>query len=193
MMQALLWLALAVFGFALSAAPQQVEGDPRKKAATAKSSVAKSGAKTTTTQRAASKRGTSRKLDRARLLQVFCQNAAQRPPVRAAGGPPSLVPRRPAAGLPPIASKTFSPLSSLALHAGRSRRKLGRLTVDALKRFQARPESQRRREAHFQCRSSRWDSDQEEWTGRRPKTRRRFRPGPPPNRSPARAATGRSG
>jgi len=62
MMQALLWLALAVFGFALSAAPvNKSKTPPKKKAATAKSSSAKSGAKTTTTQRAASKRGTSKR------------------------------------------------------------------------------------------------------------------------------------
>jgi peptidoglycan hydrolase-like protein with peptidoglycan-binding domain len=138
MMQALLWLALAAFGFALFAAPvNKSKAAPRKKAATAKSSAAKSGKKTTTTQRAASKRGTSKKASPTRAStkssgkrRTTSSSARRRRPTipsfRAGQQQPT----------PDRVKDIQSALISRGYLQGEADGNWGGSTVDALKRFQ---------------------------------------------------------
>jgi peptidoglycan hydrolase-like protein with peptidoglycan-binding domain len=137
MMQALLWLALALFGFALSAAPvNKSKTPPKKKAATAKSSVAKSRAKTTSTRRASS-RGASKKGSTARAAtkssgkrRATSSSARRRRPAirsfRAGQQQPT----------PDRVKDIQSALISRGYMQGEADGTWGGSTVDALKRFQ---------------------------------------------------------
>ncbi|MBL8291096.1 MAG: peptidoglycan-binding protein [Bryobacterales bacterium] len=142
MMQALLWLALAVLGFALSAAPvNKSKAAPRKKASTAKSSGVKPGAKTASAQRApsraTSKSGPSRK---GSTVRASSKSSAKR-----RGTSSSARRRRPTipsfrAGqqqpTPDRVKDIQSALISRGYMQGEADGNWGGSTVDALKRFQ---------------------------------------------------------
>jgi len=138
MMQALLWLALAVLGFALSAAPvNKSKTPPKKKAATAKSSVAKSRTKTTTTQRAASKRGTSKKASTARASTKTSGKRGTK--VSSARRRRPTIPSFRAGQQQPTPDRVKdiqSALISRGYMQGEADGNWGGSTVDALKRFQ---------------------------------------------------------